>query len=216
MASPKVSLYMSPGTCSIIPQILLHRAGISYAPIAIPIKSLGPNFSATNPKGQVPVLVLDGENITENPAIAHAISHLSPNANIFGSSPMELVRVCEWMNFLSGSIHAQAWGAWIRPVRFTDEPDGEAGVKRQALKKLRERFAMVESKLPTSGWAVGEEFTAVDAYLLPLSQWASKRAGIAIETEYPKLTALVRRVEAVDAVKQALAEEQQIAKEMEA
>lgn len=214
MAAKQVQLYMSPGTCAIVPQILLHHAGISYQPIGIPMKGLGSNFSATNPKGQVPVLVLDDELITENPAIAHAINHLAPNANILGRSPMEFVKVCEWMNFLSANLHAQTWGPYARPFRFTDEPSAEAGVKRKSLEKLRERFGLVESKIPEQGWVVGDGFTAVDAYLLPFSQWAEKRTDIDMVKEYPKWANLVRRVMDVDAVKSALAEEARIGTEL--
>lgn len=215
MATPQIKLYTTPGTCALIPQILLHYAGISYQPIGIPIKNLGSAFSATNPKGQVPVLVVDGEFITENPAIAHAINHLAPGAKIMGRSPMELVRVCEWMNFLSAAIHAQVWGAYARPFRFTDEKAGEEGVKRKALEKLRDRFALLEEKLPESGWAVGEGFTAVDAYLLPFSQWAETRAGIDVGREYPKWATSVKKVAEVEAVRKALEEEERIRAELD-
>ncbi|KAK3055299.1 hypothetical protein LTR09_003852 [Extremus antarcticus] len=148
MAQPSLTLYMAPGACSIIPQILLQQAGLSYKTIGVSVKSQGQQFSSENPKGQVPVLIWNDEVVTELPAIAHTINHLAPEAKILGGSPLVFIRVCEWMSFLSGSIHAQAWGPYIRPFRFTDEPAVEAGVRRKAEQLLRERAALLEEKLP--------------------------------------------------------------------
>lgn len=214
MAQPSLTLYMAPGACSIIPQILLRHAGLSYEAVGVSIKTLDEDFSTKNPKGQVPVLFWDNECITEVPAIAHVINHLAPDSRILGNSPLQFVRVCEWMNFLSGSVHAQAWGTFVRPFRFTDEQAAEPGVRRKALENLKAKAALIEAKLPASSWTVGENFTAVDAYLLAISQWLSGRAGFDLAADYPKWADLVQRVQKVEAVQDALEEEKQIAEQL--
>jgi glutathione S-transferase len=214
MALPKVTLYMSPGSCALAPEILLHHAGIPFKAIGVPLKDIGTHLSSTNPKAQVPVLILNDETITEVPAIAQAINQLNPEAHIFGRTPMQFVRVCELLNFLSASVHAQSWGPFARPWRFTDEPAAEAGVKRQAEAKVREKLALLEAKLPEKGFAVGEDFTAADAYMVPISNWARDRAGFDIDADYPKWSSLVKRARELPGIQAALQEESRIAQEM--
>ncbi len=162
----------------------------------------------------MPVLIWDDEMYTELPAIAHAINLMQPKAKIFGEGPKQFVRVCEWLNFLA-VLHAQAWAAFIRPVRFTDEPQAEAGVKRAASNKLRERYAHIESHLSSEGWAVGSsEMTAADAFLFAVSKWAGGRGNTNVEKDFPRWAALAKRVEEVGATKAALAEERRIAEEL--
>ena len=210
MASPDITLYTTPGSCAIVPHILLNYAALSFKPKPVARKRLTSDFASTNPKKQVPVLVVDGEVITENPAIAHMINHLAPEANIMGQDPMQLVRVCEWLNYFSGSMHAQAFGPYVRPCRFTNDPTAEAGIKAASFEKLKERFALIESKLPEQGWLVGESFTAADAYLVPFYQWTTARLGIDVDAEYPKWAMLVHRMYELEAVRKSLEEEKKI------
>lgn len=55
------------------------------------------------------------------------------------------------MNWISASFHAQAWSPYLRPWRFTSDPEGEAAVKAKADEKLCERFEMIEEWLPEGG-----------------------------------------------------------------
>ena len=109
MASRGITLYTHPGTCAVVPHILLNYAGVEFQLQPVKGQSVTSDFAATNPKKQVPVFVMDGEIITEAPAIAQAINQVVPKAKIFGRSPMQFVRVCEWLNYMSAAIHAQAW-----------------------------------------------------------------------------------------------------------
>ncbi len=57
--------------------------------------------------------------------------------------------------------------------------------------------------------------TAVDTYLLAISQWVSGRPGFDLEADYPKWASLVKRVKEMDAVQKALNEEKQVAEELD-
>ena len=206
MTPPEVTLYMIPGTCAVVPHICLNQAGVDYKlqPVS---DRFTPDFTSKNAKQQVPVLVVDEEVITENPAIAQAINQIAPEAKLFGETPIQFIRVCEWLNYLSAAIHAQAWGPYLRPHRFTNDKAAEAGIKAACEKKLKDRFALVESRLPEEGWAIGTpSMTAVDAYLLPFHQWAAERMQFNMELEYPKWTKLMQRLQNLESVKKTLDE----------
>src|SRR5687767_6853213 len=117
-----IRFWYSPGACSFAPHILLNEIGARFEPIKVPIADgahLTPDFARINPKQRLPVLALDDEVITELPAIATAISGLAPERRLMGASRLDSARVYEWMNWLSGTVHAQGFGAIWRPHRFT-------------------------------------------------------------------------------------------------
>src|SRR5207302_2053046 len=69
-----LKLYFAPGACSFVPHTLLETAGAPYEPVLVKLhkqENLGPEFRAINPRGQVPVLVADGEVITQILAIVN-------------------------------------------------------------------------------------------------------------------------------------------------
>lgn len=213
MAS-RVTLFMHPGTCALVPHILLAYVGIPFEIQPVHSDSMSSDFAKLNPKKQVPVLVFDDNVLTEVPAIIHAINHLAPEKQITGKDALQFLRVCEWMNWLSGPLHAQVWGAYARPWRWTDDPSAEAGIREKCKGRVIERFDTIEDKLPKSGWTLDENFTAVDAYLFLFFQWGKGRLGLDMDAKYPKWAGLCARVGALGAVRSVVEKEDKMAKEL--
>ncbi|KAK3202964.1 hypothetical protein GRF29_154g1332693 [Pseudopithomyces chartarum] len=164
------------------------------------------SFKALNPKAKVPVLTADNEVITENPAIFTLISQLAPEKHLLGKTPLETVRVYEWLNYLSGTLHGQAYGMFFRPGRWTDAEDGslDQRVLAKAVSTIKDSYKYVEEKLEGKKWAVGDDFTAVDAYLFVFYQWGVKAAQLPMEKDYPNYARLVGEVAKRPAVQEAL------------
>jgi glutathione S-transferase len=206
--APKLHLYLSPGACSLAPHILLHEAGLPFTFTIINVLAgFPPEHLHLNPKGQVPFLHLDSETITEVPAIITAIAQLVPEKHLLGKSGMDVVRSYEWMNWISTTLHRQAYGAWFRPQWFVEEPELYDGVKKKAVNKITECYEFIEEKLEGKAWAVGEEFSAVDAYLF-VFYWWGPIAGIKMKEAFPKYTRLAEEVAKRPAVVKALEEEE--------
>ncbi|KAF7852603.1 hypothetical protein EAF04_010934 [Stromatinia cepivora] len=70
---------------------------------------------------RVLVLSLGDEIIMEIPTIATAISSLAPESHLLGPTKMETIRVYEWMNWLSGTLHAHAFVGLLRLERMSDD-----------------------------------------------------------------------------------------------
>lgn len=213
MAS-KITLFMHPGTCALVPHILLAYAGIPFDTQPVHSDSMSSEFSKLNPKKQVPVLVFDNNVLTEVPAIIHAINSFAPEKKMTGKDTLQFLRVCEWMNWLSGPLHAQVWGAYARPWRWTDDPSAEAGIREKCRGRVIERFDMIEEKLTESGWAVGDSFTGVDPYLFLFYRLGSGRLGVDMAAKYPKWTHLSGRVGEMEAVKRIVEKENKMAEEL--
>lgn len=76
----------------------------------------------------------------------------------------------------------------FRPERLTDDASAFDGIKEKALVNIKNHFETIEGKL-NGGYAVGDRFTAVDAYLFVFYRWANGM-GIEMKKLYPKYTAL--------------------------
>lgn len=197
---PELTLWYSPQACSIAPHILLIEAELDFQLVLAKVdmaedERFTEEFKALNPKKRVPVLKMNDEIITEVPAIATAISSLAPDRKFLGQTTLDTIRVYEWFNYLGGVVHGQAYGGLYRPERLVDEPKLHSAVRDKAVKNLEQSFALIESKMRASGttYAVGNSFTAVDAYLFVLYRWAGAFIS-GLKVDFPHLSAWANKL----------------------
>ncbi len=166
-----MKLYYSPGACSMSPHILTQEAGIPLELVKVDLKSKktehDDDFTAINPKGYVPALALDdGRVITEGVAIDLYLGGLKPEAELVpaADSPQYL-EFLEWMLFITTELHKG-----FSPL-FAPLPE-EA--KTMLKKKLEPRLAYVAKALDGKDYLFHNRFTAADAYLFTVLNWAPK------------------------------------------
>ncbi|KAK5055197.1 hypothetical protein LTR84_012946 [Exophiala bonariae] len=198
-----IVLYYSPGACSLASHVLLRELGIKFEAVKVELTaSLPESFRKINPKMRVPVLSIEGETITETPAIFTAISQLAPERKLLGRSNIEIVRTYEWLNWLSGTLHGQAFGGFVRPHRYVDDPALYPAVKAKGWKNIEDCFEKIESDL-AGLHAVGDNFTVVDIFLYVFYRWANYGKD-QIMDKYPKYTKLVTHLAKRKSVQEAL------------
>ncbi|KAF2239370.1 glutathione S-transferase [Viridothelium virens] len=215
---PNITLYRVNNACSLAPHILLRELQISFTPIRLVFGPDGlyaadgslssADYNKVNQNSQVPTLVVDGSVVTELPAILTCIADMAPDRKLLGTTPMEKVRVYEWMNWLSGTMHGWAWGSVLRPARFVgDAEEMYETVRETGRKKIKACYERVESKMDGK-FAVGDRLTAVDFYLYVFWRWGSKHE-FKVNEKYPKWRNVMMQVEKMDSVRKALEEEDQ-------
>jgi glutathione S-transferase len=205
---PDIKLWLSYGACSLAPHVLLHEIGMPFEAVATPVSkgaNLTDEFARLNPKKRVPVLSLDGEIITEVPAIATAISSLAPERHLMGRTALDQARAYEWMNWLSGTLHGQGFGGLWRPQRFADDPAIFDRLQAKAKSTIADCFATIEGKL-SGAHSTGGAFTAVDPFLLVFYRWGNN-IGLDMPATYPRYTALAHGLTRRASVAAALAAE---------
>lgn len=202
---PEIQLWYAPGACSLAPHILLHEIGLPFEanPVALGDSAhLTEAFTRLNAKRRVPVLSIDGAVITEVPAIMTAISDLAAEAHLLGQTAIARAKVYEWMAWLSGTVHGQGFGALWRPERFSDHPEHYDGIRAKGRATIAAAFDFIEGNLAGS-YAVGDSFTAADAFLLVFYRWGNG-IGFAMPDAYPLYAALARQVAQRPAVRDAI------------
>jgi glutathione S-transferase len=191
-----MKLYYAPGACSLASRISFHEAGriIDFERVDIHFKvtERAQDFLEINPKGYVPMLVLDsGEAVTENIAILALIAEDYPQLQVEG--PLARTRLLEMLSFLSSEVHVAFKPLWH------GADDQEKAAARQAVAR---RLSLIEDDLREL-YLFGPRFTVADAYLFVMLRWAID-FGVPISAE---LIAYFERVAERPTVRRALVEE---------
>lgn len=162
-----------------------------------------PAYLRLNPKGRVPVLVTGDSVLTEAPAILIYLASAYPAAQLLEASVEALVKSVEWLNWLSGTVHAVAVRQVWRPESFTLDPAAHAGIVGKGEEGLRKAFTLIDARLGNAAWCVGDHYSIVDAYLLVFYRWGN-RMGVPMRDRYPEWTKHALRLLQRAAVKRAL------------
>ena len=206
-------LYYAPTACSIAPHIALEEIGVPFEARRIDLakgEQTSPEYLAVNPHGRVPALVIDGETVTELPALLAYIAALKPEAGLTPPpGTLAYARCFEWLGFLSSSLHV-AYAQFRRPGRFVAE-DSPAWDEVSDAGRLNTvaAFREVERRLAANGatgWAAGDAYSIADINLFPFHGWAW-RLDLDMAKECPRWTALVERMKQRPAVQRAMARE---------
>jgi glutathione S-transferase len=205
-----LKLYFAPGACSLAPLVALEEAGADYEGVRLLLaesQQRQPEFLALNPRGRVPVLVADGQVITENVAVLTAIAQRFPAAGLLPfETPSLLARSYELIGWFASGVHV-AFAEVFRPERFTDDEAAKSALNAGGRRNVLLAFDEIETILNAApaGWLVGDRFTAVDPYALVFWRWAPR---LGIDTAaYPAFTDHARRLFDRPAVQRALSHE---------
>jgi glutathione S-transferase len=168
----KLTLYYAPQTCALVPYVTLTEAGAEFEVQPINTRNGGnrtPEFLRINPKHKVPVLVIDGEPLTENIAIQIWINRQFPAAKLLPVDPREEIKAISLMSFCGSGIHPHLTPN-ARPQNYCDLAGSEESVKRVAKKLLFDDLKIVDDLLAGGEWFF-RDFTACDAYFF----WCFRR-----------------------------------------
>jgi glutathione S-transferase len=184
------TLYYSPGACSLAPHIILEEIGLPFQLSLVSTadgSTRTPEHLQLNPKGRVPVLVTGDSVLTEAPAILLHLATSNPGKQLLVGTADGLVRSIEWFNWLSGTVHAVAIRQVWRPESFTDVLAQHEGIIVKGKKNLADAFSHIEARLAKSAWAVGDNYSIVDPFLLVFYRWGN-RIGFDMRSQYTEWT----------------------------
>ena len=180
-----LTLYLSPGSSSMAPHIMLHEIGVDFESRWISFanrEQYTPEYLKLNPEGKVPTLLVDGHPLTEVAATLYYLARRFPEAGLFPEGDLEAeAQVVSWMSFIASTIH----------------PARRIGVER-----WQEVFEIAEKRLALQDWAV-TRYSIADIHLFRLFWRFFDSLHPARET-YPGLSAHYERMMARPAVRRVL------------
>lgn len=191
-----LTLFYSPGACSLAAHIVLEELGLPYEAQRLAMghgEHKQPAYLAINPRGKVPALRLEGgEVITENVAILPWLADLAPEKELMPKDPVARAKAMEALAYLSTEVHP-AFSRVYKPQNFSADPSHVDSIRAAGLEHFRQNFGLFEAMLSETGpFAFGEKMTVVDVLATVVSSWL-KFTPISI-SEFPKLERLSKAV----------------------
>jgi glutathione S-transferase len=206
---PELTLFYSPRACSLACHIALQESGLPFTASPVRIR-LGEHdteeYRRVNPWGKVPALRIDDAVLTETPAILGYVADAAPAANLLPRGALARARAQEWMSFLSGTVHI-AFRPLFRPNRLVGDESLYPALLDIGLPTLRKTLLEVDRRLEGRTWALGDDYSVCDPYLLVFHIWSQREDVIGHVADMPNWMAHRRRIEARSATQVALARE---------
>ncbi|HYC48720.1 MAG TPA: glutathione S-transferase family protein [Burkholderiales bacterium] len=205
-----LTLYFSPGACSMASHIGLEESGAQYEkrPTLLPKgEHKTEAYLKINPRGKVPALAVDGQVITENTAILTYVGKRFPEKKLFPTDAIGEARCISTMAWFSNSVHP-LYTHTLRPERYAEDPAAHATVKETNRKSFFEALKEIDGLLAGKQWILGDQFTVADGYALVFYGWGL-RAGLPLQ-ELKNYTAWKDRMVQRPAVRKVLEEEKNV------
>lgn len=206
-----MTLYFSPGACSLASHIGLEESGAPYElkPILLAKKQQRTEaYLKINPRGKVPALSVDGKVLVENTAILTYLARRFPDKKLLPADPTEEARCIATMCWFSSVVHP-SYQRTRRPERFADGEAAHPAVMKNGRKMFWANCREIDSMIQGNDWIMGKEFTVVDGYALVFYGWGER--GEFPMKELGAYTAWRERMIKRPTVKKCVEDEQKVA-----
>lgn len=214
----KFKLYFAPGACSFVPHAMLQIAGADFEPVMVKLHKGEQNsaeYHTINPRGQVPVLVVNPESdspvvLTQIVAIISYLNDVFPEANFLPTEPLTKARAMSTLAWMNNTAHPTFTHIFM-PQKFTNNAaiHGDLSAFNRTLyaAQLAELNAMVEMKNALQAkYLLGSNISPLDLYCLTLTRWGGI-AGVDPTAHNAALWAHIQAVAAHPAVAEVVTRE---------
>jgi glutathione S-transferase len=169
-----LTLYFTPGACSLAAHIVLEESGEKYQTQLVDMakgEQRSDSYLKINPQGRVPALRLDnGESLTENTAI---LPYLGKRFGLWPTDPMAEAKALSLIGFFAASVHP-AHAHIGRPERYATDPAAYPTIKEAGRKAFHGYLKQIDGMLAGREWFC-EQYSVLDAYGLVFYAWGFRR-----------------------------------------
>lgn len=171
-----LTLYFSPGACSLASHITLEETGGAYEPHQVTLakgEHKTDEYKKINPRQKVPALKTEDGVITENVAILTYLAKRFPEKGLLPKEPAAEAKALSTMAWLSNTVHP-GFTRIFRPENFVQGEEAKGEVKEAGKKAFWASLQEIDSLLEGKQWLQGDQFTTCDAYALVFYGWGTR------------------------------------------
>lgn len=164
-----LTLYYSPGACSLAAHIALQESGAAYERKLVSIneaQTQAADYLRVNPRGRVPALAVDGTVLVETCAILLYVARRWPQSQLLPVDPLGEAQCMSTMAWLASAVHP-AFAHVVKTARFSRQPEALDGIREVARETYWAALQEIDTRLGMGPWFAGEQFTVCDAHALP-------------------------------------------------
>jgi glutathione S-transferase len=158
-----LTLYFTPGACSLAPHIVLEESGTPYEKHQVDMakgEQRSESYLKINPQGRVPALRLDdGESLTENTAI---LPYLGKRFGLWPTGEIAEAKALSLIGFFAASVHP-AHAHFGRPERYAADASAFPTIKETGLKTFHGHLKQIDVMLAGREWFF-DKYSVLDPY----------------------------------------------------
>jgi glutathione S-transferase len=174
----KLELYFAPGACSFVPHFGLEAikaaTGQDFEPKLVKLhkgENKTPEYLGMNPNAQVPVLVVDGQVLTQIVAICDFLDQSFPQAGLLPTEPWARSKALSDLAWFNNTVHP-AFTHFFMPHKFADDEAAQGAMKSRAIRDYRLHLERIQHLLEHADpFLGGAQPNLIDAYSLVLYRW---------------------------------------------
>ncbi len=173
----KLELYFAPGACSFVPHFGLEAiqaaTGQTFEPKLVKLhksENKAPEYLALNPNGQVPVLVVDGQPLTQIVAICDFLDRSFPQAKLLPQDSWARAQALSDLAWFNNTVHP-TFTHFFMPHKFAVDDAAQESMKAKSVGDYPQLIERIQAKLGDQPYLGGSSPNLLDAYALVLYRW---------------------------------------------
>lgn len=169
-----ITLYYAPISCALVPYVMMTEAQVDFELRTINLRKkehLLPDYVKINPKHKVPLLVVDGQTLSENAAMQMWLDARFPQAKILPHDHWQKAQAMSILSWCSAGIHPSI-SIINSPAKVCSVAGTEDNVSGHAREIVEKNFTLAEDMLQGREFFFNH-FTAADAHFF----WCFRRCG---------------------------------------
>ena len=191
---PAVTLYEYGTTRSARCRWLMLEAGVPFS--AVETRPHAAEVKALNPRGKLPIAVIDGHVVTESAAICSHLADLAANVGprlIAPAGTIERAQHDQWVSFALTELDAWTWHSFITGrVLPSGCPEEVAAFNRRMWRRSVEE--VLEPHLASNEYLVGGSFSCADVVVGWSLNWGRRLGILGEEVAVPATRAYLARL----------------------
>jgi len=193
MVNYKLTYFNARGRAEII-RLIFAIAEVEYEDVRV--AEVLPSLKSSTPFGQIPILEIDGKMFCQSYAIGR---YLARKYNLAGKTDLDQLQADMIIDCIEDGLKP-----FLSSFYEKDETRKAEIKKKYSEEQLPAAYASLEKILKSNkggdGFFVGDSLTWADLAFHVFTGWAKAGGNEAVLDKYPKLKALVKRVESVPKV----------------
>ena len=169
-----LTLFYSPGACSMASHIVLEESGEKYEARRVDLakgEQRTAEYMKIHPLGRVPALKLDdGSPLAENTAI---LPYLGKRFGLWPTGLTQEAHALSVIGFFASSVHP-AHAHIGRPERYTEDKSAFPGIQAMGKKTFHGYLEQIDAMYAGREW-LSEKYSVLDPYALVFYAWGIRR-----------------------------------------
>jgi len=170
-------LFYYPRNASWAPHLILKELGVEFELELVDRKvraQKSKEYLRLNPTGRIPILVDNGQVISESAAIALYLGEKHPEGQLLPpSNSVERVLCYQWLFYLTSTLQP-ALMVYFYPNKHTSNASCSPSIVEAQENRITQMFNILDEKIGNRNYLVGNTITICDYFLFMLCHWGSE------------------------------------------